>query len=106
MGRIKELFEKSGKTYGYRRIHALLRQENTCVSEKVVRRIMSKCDLSVIGKKKRKCSSYKGEAMPAADNIMDRNFHADVPNVKQVTDVTEFSIPAGKVYLFPIIDCF
>ncbi len=44
--------------------------------------------------------------MPAADNIMDRNFHADVPNVKQVTDITEFSIPAGKVYLSPIIDCF
>ena len=30
----------------------------------------------------------------------------DVPNVKWVTDITEFSIPAGKVYLSPIIDCF
>ncbi len=34
---IKALFERSHKTYGYRRIHALLKQENICISEKVVR---------------------------------------------------------------------
>ena len=31
---------------------------------------------------------------------------ADQPNEKWLTDITEFSIPAGKVYLSPIIDCF
>ncbi|MFU0832633.1 MAG: hypothetical protein ACFWUC_06795 [Oscillospiraceae bacterium] len=35
-----------------------------------------------------------------------RNFRADKPNQKWLTDVTEFSIPAGKVYLSPIIDCY
>jgi len=31
---------------------------------------------------------------------------ADKPNEKWVTDITEFSIPAGKVYLSPMVDCF
>lgn len=35
-----------------------------------------------------------------------RDFHAEQPNEKWLTDITEFSIPAGKVYLSPIIDCF
>ncbi len=38
--------------------------------------------------------------------MISRDFHADAPNVKWLTDITEFQIPAGKVYLSPIIDCF
>ena len=39
-------------------------------------------------------------------NLIKRNFHADKPNEKWLTDITEFAIPAGKVYLSPIIDRF
>lgn len=35
-----------------------------------------------------------------------RDFQAAAPNEKWLTDITEFQIPAGKVYLSPIIDCF
>ena len=62
--------------------------------------------LTVPTKRMRKYSSYKGEITPEADNIIDRNFHADEPNKKWLTDITEFAIPAGKAYLSPIIDCF
>ena len=34
------------------------------------------------------------------------DFSAPAPGELAVTDVTEFSIPAGKVYLSPVIDCF
>lgn len=57
-------------------------------------------------KKAKKYSSYTGEISKAAENFINRNFHADKPNSKMLTDITEFSIPAGKVYLSPIIDCF
>lgn len=57
-------------------------------------------------RKKRNYSSYKGEISPAPGNVINRNFHADAPNTKWLTDLTEFRIPAGKVYLSPIIDCF
>ena len=40
------------------------------------------------------------------DNLVARDFHADRPNEKWLTDLTEFDIPAGKVYLSPMIDCF
>lgn len=38
--------------------------------------------------------------------MIDRDFHADAQNEKWLTDITEFQIPAGKVYLSPMIDCF
>lgn len=39
-------------------------------------------------------------------NLLERDFHANAPNEKWLTGITEFHIPAGKVYLSPIIDCF
>ena len=104
--RIIELFHENRERYGYRRIHISLTREERRVSEKVVRRIMAESGLVVVGKKKRKYSSYQGENHPAADNLINRNFHAEAPNVKWLTDISEFAIPAGKVYLSPIVDCF
>jgi len=62
--------------------------------------------LIVFIKKRRRYSSYAGEITPAVENVIDRDFHADAPNEKWLTDITEFQIPAGKVYLSPMIDCF
>ena len=57
-------------------------------------------------KKAKKYSSYMGEIKEAAENLINRDFHANKPNHKMLTDIAEFSSPAGKVYLSPIIDCF
>lgn len=57
-------------------------------------------------KRTKKYNSYKGEIVPAIENIVQRNFRANKPNEKMYTDITEFLIPAGKIYLSPIIDCF
>ena len=51
-------------------------------------------------------SSYKGEISPEVPNLVQRDFHAECPNQKWLTDITEFAIPAGKVYLSSIVDCF
>ena len=51
-------------------------------------------------------ASYLGEISPAPENLINRDFQAAIPNEKWLTDITEFQIPAGKVYLSPIIDCF
>jgi len=100
------LFNNNYKCYGYRRIHKGLKDQGFCVSEKIVRRLMREEDLVVKTKKTKKYNSYKGELSPAPDNIIQRNFTADKPNSKWLTDITEFRLPAGKVYLSPIIDCF
>lgn len=105
--RIKALFDENFERYGYRRIHVCLVREGIHISEKIIRRIMSKCRLIVNSKRKNKnYSSYKGEITPAVPNLIKRDFCADVPNEKWLTDITEFAIPAGKVYLSPIVDCF
>ena len=103
---IKDIFESNYQSYGYRRIHAQLKKEGITVSEKVVRRLMKEEGLIVITIKEKKYSSYKGEISPEVENIVNRDFHSEKPNEKLLTDITEFSIPAGKVYLSPMIDCF
>ena len=54
----------------------------------------------------RKYSSYEGEIRPELPNILLRNFRAASPNQKWLTDLTAIGLPAGKVYLSPVIDCF
>ena len=104
--KIKIFFHDNYDCYGYRRLHFLLRQERITVSEKVVRRIMTEESLDAHGKKRNKYNSYIGEISPEVSNMLKRDFNAAYPNQKWLTDITEFHIPAGKVYLSPVIDCF
>ena len=92
--------------YGYRRIHAVLKKNGFTVSEKIVRRLMREEGLFLRIKSRQKYSSYKGEISPEVPNLVQRDFHAECPNQKWLTDITEFAIPAGKVYLSSIVDCF
>ena len=56
--------------------------------------------------RRRRYGSYLGEISPAPENLINRDFQASTSNEKWLTDITEFQIPAGKVYLSPMIDCF
>ena len=104
---VVEAFEASGGTYGYRRITAVVD-----VGEWTVRDIMKEEELvACAAKKKRRYSSYEGEISAAPPNLLrdergKHHFRAEKPNDLWITDVTEFRIPAGKVYLSPIVDCF
>jgi putative transposase len=103
---LSELLERNRRCYGYRRMHASLRRMCIALSEKVVRRLMKQVNLVAATPKRRRYRSYLGEISPAPENLINRNFRSAAPNQKWVTDITEFQIPAGKVYLSPIIDCF
>ena len=78
----------------------------TRVSEKVIRRLMKEMRLTVKQPRRARYSSYKGEITPAADNLIACDFKASRPNEKWLTDITEFWLSDGKVYLSPMIDCF
>ena len=104
--RITDIFNENHQCYGYRRIHAVLSSMEIVVSEKVVRRIMKEEGLRVRMKRVRKYNSYKGEFSTPVPNLLKRDFSADKPAMKWLTDITEFALPDGKVYLSPIIDCF
>jgi len=103
---IRTIFYEVNARYGYRRIYIVLKKNGKPVSEKVIRRIMKEKHIIVPYVKKKKYSSYVGEISPEVENIVNRDFHAAKPNAKWLTDLTEFHIPAGKVYLSSLIDCF
>ena len=57
------------------------------------------------------CSDVKDDPLLVDElapnsHLINRDFQAAAPNEKWLTDITEFQIAAGKVYLSPIIDCF
>ena len=104
--KVTDIFCENRMVYGYRRVHAVLQNQGIKCSEKVIRRIMHDENLIVKRKKRSKYNSYLGEISPAVPNWLERDFNAQKPNQKWVTDICEFQIPAGKVYLSPIIDCF
>ncbi|WP_422386345.1 IS3 family transposase [Actinobacillus lignieresii] len=71
------------------------------INHKRVQAIMQQLDLK--GKcKQRKYCSYQGEVGKIAENVLQQDFHADSPNEKLVTDITEFKCAEGKLYLSPL----
>lgn len=54
----------------------------------------------------KKYKSYKGKVGKIAPNILDRNFTADAPIEKWVTDITEFKLFGEKLYLSPVLDLY
>lgn len=108
--RVAGLFEQGGRAWGYRTIHRMLRLDESdpiVVSEKVVRRIMREGAMRpVYLKRPKRWSSYAGEIGEAPVNLVERDFHADAPNMLWVTDVTQFTMDGYKCWLSPVVDCF
>lgn len=95
-------------TYGRRRIHDELKAQGHVVGEGRTRRIMAEEGPGARGKAKPKRGhgSYEGEVSEHPGNKAGQDFEAGPPNFPWLTDVTQFSIPAGKLYLSPVLDCF
>ena len=97
------IYHENKGRYGYRRITAALRNSGIHLNHKTVQRLMKELGL-VCRVRVRKYRSYKGEVGRIAPNLLNRNFHAEKPNQKWVTDVTEFSLFGQKLYLSPVLD--
>ena len=103
---VEEAFENSKRRYGYKRIHLELKGMGVRVSAKRVMRLTAGHGLAPLFRSAKRYGSYKGELTKAPANLVNRDFHAERPNMLWVTDLTEFSIPAGKACLSPVIDCY
>ena len=100
---ITAIYHENKGRYGYRRITAELRNRKLPLNHKTVQRLMKELGL-VCRVRTKKYRSYRGEVGKIAPNLLNRDFHADRPNQKWVTDVTEFSLFGEKLYLSPILD--
>lgn len=101
---IQAIYDEHRGNYGYRRIHLELRNRGFVINHKKVQRLMREMKLAARIRRKRKYSSYKGEVGKKADNLIQRQFEASRPYEKCYTDVTEFALPEGKLYLSPVLD--
>ena len=102
--KIKECQDKCGKTYGYRRVHIWLEREGIHRNPKTVLRVMQKYGLlSVIRRKKYR--NY-GEYLHKYPNLLNRNFSAEGPNQKWVTDISYIHTKQGVLYLSIIRDLY
>lgn len=100
---ITAIYHENKGRYGYRRITADLHNRGFGLNHKTVQRLMKKLGL-VCRVRIKKYHSYKGEVGKIAPNLLERNFEAEKPNQKWVTDVTEFHLFGQKLYLSPILD--
>lgn len=103
--RITFIYHRHKGRYGYRRITDVLKEKGHTINKKKVYRMMKQLGLKCIVRMK-KYKSYKGSFGKAAPNILNRNFKAEKPNQKWVTDVTEFKLFGEKLYLSPVLDLF
>ena len=102
---ITAIYHENQGRYGYRRITLEMRNRGYVINHKTVSRLMRELGLKCQVRIKR-YRSYKGEIGKVAPNLIDRNFHADAPNQKWTTDITEFSLFGKKLYLSPILDMY
>jgi transposase InsO family protein len=100
---IASIYHENKGRYGYRRITVEMRNRGLVINHKTVQRLMKELCL-VCRVRMKKYKSYKGEAGKIAPNLLERDFTAEKPNQKWVTDVTEFSLFGQKLYLSPILD--
>ncbi|BBE21910.1 integrase [Arthrobacter sp. MN05-02] len=103
---ITEVFETNHGRYGHRRIHTILTRQGWTVAKKTVLKLMRSLRLACQVRRRKRYSSYRGEQGRIAANVLDRDFAADAPNQKWVTDVTEFSVGDRKLYFSPVMDLF
>jgi transposase InsO family protein len=103
---ILDIYAKNKGRYGYRRITEVLKEKGYTINHKTVLKLMNLLGLKGKQRKNEKYHSYKGEVGKISDNLLKRDFYADKPFEKLVTDVTQFKVCDKKVYLSPVMDLY
>ena len=102
---IAECQQARGKIHGYRYIHLWLeRHKGIHRNPKTVLRIMRKYGL--LSEVRRKRWHGCGQSLHRYENLLNRQFHADSPNEKWVTDISYIPTAQGFLYLSVIQDLF
>ena len=102
--KIKECQDKCGRTYGYRRVHMWLERNGIHHNPKTILRVMQKYDL-LSAVRRKKYRNY-GEHLHRYPNLLNRDFKADRPNQKWVTDISYIKTQQGTLYLSVIRDLY
>ena len=102
--KIRECQEHSHRTYGYRRVHIWLERQGIYRNPKTVLRVMQKYNL--LSEVRRKKYHNYTNGIYVYKNHLARDFHADRPNQKWVTDISYIKTGQGFIYLSIIRDLY
>jgi len=102
--KIRECQAECKQTYGYRRVHIWLERNKIYCNPKTVLRVMNKYGLLSVVRRKRYVKY--GEALHRYPNLLNRNFVAERPNQKWVTDISYIRTGQGFLYLSVIRDLY
>ena len=97
--------ERCRQTYGYRRMWLWLEKQGIHRNPKTVLRVMKKYNILAEIRRPRKWVQM-GQQMRKYENILNRDFHADAPNQKWVTDISYIHTDEGIIYLSMIRDIY
>ena len=102
--KIRECQEHSHSTYGYRRVQIWLERQGIHRNPKTVLRVMQKYNL--LSEVRRKKYHNYTTGIYVYPNRLARNFHAERPNQKWVTDISYIKTGQGFLYLSVICDLY
>ena len=101
---IRECQVETKQTYGYRRVSIWLERHGVHHNPKTILRVMNKYSLLSVVRRRRYCNYSK--ALHRYENLLNRDFHADRPNQKWVTDISYIPTGQGFLYLSVIRDLY
>ena len=102
---IIRIHQKSHGTYGSRKItHEINRKSEKPVNHKRVERIMRENGIYSKTRKKYKATTNSRHSLPVAENVLNRDFKADRPGKKMVSDITYIPTKEGWLYLAGVMD--
>ena len=104
--RLRSIYDQNKGRYGYRRLTAALQNEGFVINHKTVRKLMKQENLVCKIRQKRKTIFKPSAELAASPNILNREFKAEKPFSRGVTDVTEFYVGRQKVYVSAILDLY
>ena len=93
-------------TYGSPRVHADLRELGERISRKRVARLMREANLEARRRRRFKRTTDSNHSFPIAENVLDRQFAVDRPNIWWVGDITYIWTDEGWLYLAVLLDLF
>ena len=102
---IRECQSRTDRTYGYRRVWKWLNNRNVVRNPKTVLRVMKKYGLLSEIRRRRKWVNL-GQQVHKYENLLKRQFRADRPNAKWVTDISYIHTKEGVLYLSMIRDLY
>ena len=103
--KIEECQNRTDRTYGYRRVWKWLKDRNIERNPKTVLRVMKKYGLLSEIRRRRKWVNL-GQQVHKYKNLLARQFRADRPNAKWVTDISYIQTKEGVLYLSMIRDLY